>query len=131
MLCLLKNQHVKESVKVTAFPARCVCVCVRARVSYLVVSNTLQLHGLEPARLLCPWNSPGKNIGVGCHFLLQGIFPTQGSNPAIRLGQKTENGSVHLCVNYYLLSTQALCFALRALQTLSHSVLALTLCDRC
>ena len=35
---------------------------------------------LEPARLLCPWNSPGKNIGVGCHSLLQGIFLTQGSN---------------------------------------------------
>ena len=31
-------------------------------------------------RLLCPWNSPGKNTGVGCHSLLQGIFPTQGSN---------------------------------------------------
>ena len=31
-------------------------------------------------RLLCPWDSPGKNTGVGCHFLLQGIFPTQGSN---------------------------------------------------
>ena len=28
-----------------------------------------------------PWDSPGKNTGVGCHFLLQGIFPTQGSNP--------------------------------------------------
>ena len=33
------------------------------------------------ARLLCPWDSPGKNTGVGCHSLLQGIFPTQGSNP--------------------------------------------------
>ena len=32
-------------------------------------------------RLLCPWDSPGKNTGVGNHFLLQGIFPTQGSNP--------------------------------------------------
>ena len=32
-------------------------------------------------RLLCQWNFPGKNTGVGCHFLLQGIFPTQGSNP--------------------------------------------------
>ena len=30
---------------------------------------------------LCPWNSPGKNTGVGCHSLLQGIFPTQGLNP--------------------------------------------------
>ena len=33
-----------------------------------------------PPRLLCPWDSPGKNPGVGCHALLQGIFPTQGSN---------------------------------------------------
>ena len=33
-----------------------------------------------PARLLCPWDFPGKNTGAGCHFLLQGIFPTQGSN---------------------------------------------------
>jgi len=34
----------------------------------------------SPPRLLCPWNSLGKNTGVGCHVLLQGIFPTQGSN---------------------------------------------------
>ena len=31
-----------------------------------------------PARLLCLWNFPGKNTGEGCHFLLQGIFPTRG-----------------------------------------------------
>ena len=35
---------------------------------------------MEPTRLLCPWDSPGKNTGVGCHVLLQGIFPTQGLN---------------------------------------------------
>jgi len=35
---------------------------------------------LQPTRLLCPWDSPGKNTAVGCHFLLQGIFLTQGSN---------------------------------------------------
>ena len=40
----------------------------------------LQLHGLYPARLLCPWDSPGKNTGVGCHTLLQSISPTQKSN---------------------------------------------------
>ena len=34
-------------------------------------------------RLPCPWDSPGKNTGVGCHFLLQGIFLTQGSNPGL------------------------------------------------
>ena len=36
---------------------------------------------MYPTRLLCPWNCPGKNIGVGCQLLLQGIFPTQGSHP--------------------------------------------------
>ena len=42
--------------------------------------NSLRHHGLQPTRLLCPWDFPGKDTGVGCHFLLQGIFPTQGSN---------------------------------------------------
>ena len=42
--------------------------------------DSLRPHALWPTRLLCPWDSPGKNTGVGCHFLLQGIFPTQGSN---------------------------------------------------
>ena len=41
---------------------------------------TLQPNGLWPARLLCPWESPGQSTGVGCHVLLQGIFLTQGSN---------------------------------------------------
>ena len=45
-----------------------------------VVPDSLQPHGLQPFRLLCPWDSPSKNTGVGCHALLQGIFPTQGSN---------------------------------------------------
>ena len=34
-------------------------------------------------KLLCPRDFPGKSTGVGCHFLLQGIFPTQGSNPGL------------------------------------------------
>ena len=41
------------------------------------------LHGLQPTRLLCPWDFPGKDAGVGCHFLFQGIFPTQRSNPGL------------------------------------------------
>ena len=36
-----------------------------------------------PARLLCPWDFPGKNTGVCCHALLQGIFPDQGLNPGL------------------------------------------------
>ena len=53
----------------------CVCVCV-----CLVMSDSLQPHGLEPIRLLCPCDFPVKKTGVGCHYLLQGIFPSQGSN---------------------------------------------------
>ena len=51
---------------------------------YLVAKSLqtlLWLHGLQSTRLLCPWYLPGKNTRVGCHFLLQGIFLTQGSNP--------------------------------------------------
>ena len=48
-----------------------------------VLSNSLQPHRLQPARCLCPQDSPGKNTGVGCHVLLQGIFPTQGWNPRL------------------------------------------------
>ena len=52
-------------------------------VSHSVVSDCLQPHGLQPARLLSPWDFLGKNTGVDCHFLLQGIFLTQGSNPGL------------------------------------------------
>ena len=56
-----------------------------SRVSF--ISEVAQLcltpcDPMGPARLLRPWNFPGKNTGVGCHFLLQGIFPTQGLNPS-------------------------------------------------
>ena len=45
-----------------------------------IMSNSLWPYGQESARLLCPWDSPGKNSGVGCYFPLQGIFPNQVSN---------------------------------------------------
>ena len=44
---------------------------------------TMQPHGLQPTRLLYPWDIPGKSTGVGCHFFLQGIFPSQGSDPSL------------------------------------------------
>ena len=49
----------------------------------MIVSDSLRPHRLGPTRLLCPWNFPGNSTGVDCHFLLQGIFPTQGSNPGL------------------------------------------------
>ena len=55
------------------------CVCYAAS----VMSDSLQPHGLQLIRFLCPGDSPGKNTGVGTLSLLQGIFPTQGSNPAL------------------------------------------------
>ena len=46
-----------------------------------VISDSLRPHEVWPTKLLCLCSFPGKNTGVGCHFLLQGIFPNQGSKP--------------------------------------------------
>ena len=46
-------------------------------------SRFSESNALQPARLLCPWDSPGKNAAVGCHALLQGTFPTPESNPRL------------------------------------------------
>ena len=48
-----------------------------------VMSDTLRPHGLLSTRLFCPWDFPGKNTGVGYHFLLQEIFLTQGLNSCL------------------------------------------------
>ena len=44
------------------------------------MSDFLPPYELQPARLPCPWDFPGKNNGVGCHFLIQGIFSNHGLN---------------------------------------------------
>ena len=49
----------------------------------ITVSTPLWPHGLSPISLLFPWDFPGKNTRVGCHFLLQGIFLSQGLNPCL------------------------------------------------
>ena len=54
-----------------------------AMLSGSVTSYSLRPHGLQLTRLLCPWTSPGKSIRMGCHALLQGIFPTLISNPGL------------------------------------------------
>ena len=55
---------------------KCMCVCVCS-----VKSDSLQPYGLYSSRLFCPCDFRGKNTRTACHFLLQGIFPTQDSNP--------------------------------------------------
>ena len=53
----------------------CACMCLQSeRECRSVLSDSLRPHGRYS-----PWDSPGKNTGVGCHALLQGIFPNQGS----------------------------------------------------
>ena len=71
-----------------------------------VMSVSLQPHGLQLARLLCLWDSPCKNTGVGCHALLQGIFLMQGSNPGLPhcrriLYQMSHQGSPGLGIRPY------------------------------
>ena len=53
-----------------------------------VASDSLRPHGLWPTRILSPWDFLGKNIGVGCHLLLQGSFLTQGSNLGLPYGRQ-------------------------------------------
>ena len=67
--------------------------CILAIAS--VVSNSLQPHGLQSDRILCPWDSSGKNSGMGCHALLQGIFQTQGSNLCLFCLLDWQAGSLH------------------------------------
>ena len=54
--------------------------CCSAVLRWSGVSDSVQPYGLQPAKLLCPWDSPGKNTGMGCRTLLQGIFPNQRLN---------------------------------------------------
>ena len=59
------------------------CWCVWFVIDLLLFSHCcvrlFELHRPQPTRLLCSWDCPGKNTGVSCHFLLQGIFLKQGS----------------------------------------------------
>ena len=83
------SKHPLDSSLVTGYSLQILserrneCLLYACMLSCSVESHSLWVHGLYPARLLCPWNSPGKNTGVGCHSFLQVIFVTQGSNPCL------------------------------------------------
>ena len=51
--------------------------------SHTLVSCSVMSNSFTTSRPLCPWDCPGQNTGVGCHFLLEGIFLAQGSNPSL------------------------------------------------
>ena len=86
----------------------CVCVCSVAK-----SCPTLQTHRQEPTRFLCPWDHSGKNTRMGCHFLLQGIFLTKGSNPHLlcllhwQVGSLTLGG---LTIHWIILNLFGSCF---------------------
>ena len=67
--------NILKSFHILSIMSMCCVVCY-ARLCPTLCSP----HGLQPSRLLGPWGSLGKNARVGCHFLLQGMFPTQGLN---------------------------------------------------
>ena len=74
IMCILKYLRLKGP-EVCIFP----CFCLVAS----VVSDSLQPHGLQPARFLVHGIIPGKYTGADCHFLLQGLFLTQGLNTGL------------------------------------------------
>ena len=61
-----------------------------------VVPDSVRPCGLQPTRLLSPWDFPGKSTGVDCRALLQGIIPTQGSNPCLLYFLHWQAGSLPL-----------------------------------
>ena len=85
-----------ESQSSSTFWVRCVCVCVCVRACWVgsVVSNSLHPLDCSPPGSSVPRDSPGKNTGVGCHALLQGIFPTQGWNPLLSCLLRWQEGQV-------------------------------------
>ena len=72
----ITTRAVYSTVYLTSALGCCFFVCS-------VMSDSLWPHGLLSTRLLCPSIFPSKNTGLGCHFILQGIFPTQGLNSCL------------------------------------------------
>ena len=77
-----KVPHFQKLINVTVFYNNCIHYPALhvSMLTHPVMSDWLQPHGPQPTRVLYPWDSSGKNTGVGCHFLLQGIFLTQELN---------------------------------------------------
>ena len=74
--CMEKDKKMETEVKVMRLHAK---EHQKPKCQLLSCASFFATPGLQPARLrlLCPWNSPGKNTGVGCHFFLQDIFQIQ------------------------------------------------------
>ena len=93
----------------------CICACVFTNMhmyvyKYMVDAVVYLLSCFQrfcDPRLLCPWGFPGKNTGVGCHFLLQGIFLAQGLNPGLLLCNLycwATRKAIYIYTRYYVCS---------------------------
>ena len=72
-----------SALTIASFSFVTYCICFLCVIQSVVSNSVTQETVACQALLLCPWDSPGKDTGVGCHFLLQGIFLTQESNPGL------------------------------------------------
>ena len=85
---LILSSEFSEIIALSFLPPYLRCVHAYTHMSMhtlsrSVVANSLCPRGRKPARLLCPWDSPGKSTRVGYHALLQEIFPTERLNPSL------------------------------------------------
>ena len=83
ILCVCISIPALEIGSLVPFSRFCVCVYTHMHISTQLCPILCSPHGLWPAMLLCPWDFPGQNTGLGCKSLLQGILPTQGSNSSL------------------------------------------------
>ena len=74
------------------------CCCLVAKLC-LTLCNPMNCR---PTGSSCPWDFPAKNTGVGCHFLLQGIFPTQGSNYVSCIGRQVLSQWATIFISFLL-----------------------------
>ena len=74
VLGVFLGKHILQNMCLHVYmyaPQRYICMrCCCCRITS-AISDSVQPHRQQPTRLPCPWDSPGKNTGVGCHFLLQ------------------------------------------------------------
>ena len=75
--------HTHTHTQNTRHTFRSLRVCMLSYFSHVQLCNPMACSPPGPSRLLCPWDSPGKNTGVGCHVLLQGIFLSHRLNPSL------------------------------------------------
>ena len=132
-VCMCVSVRVSVHVRVCMYMHVCVCMCTCVYThtrTHARLCATLWPHGLQPTRLPCPWNFPGKNTGIGCLFLLQGIFLIQGLNLCLlhflhwQVDSLTLDSKLHVIVHYEhplysAKSQQRIVFAV-VVQSISH-----------